>query len=77
MVGVGAQDNLALAKDFLADTGISSATMLWSDSFDSWRHYEINNNSDMWLLDANGNRVGERFYKFDENYVEELLDTLA
>jgi len=33
---LGTQDDLALAQEFVASTGISSFPMLWDESFDSW-----------------------------------------
>ncbi len=64
------------AKRFVSDTG-TTFTMLWDPTFESWRHYGVQRNSDLWLLDPNGDRVGERFYRLDESYVEELLSGLA
>ena len=51
--------------------------MLWDSTYESWRHYGVQRNSDFWLLDSNGNRVGKRFYRLDKTYVEELLAGLA
>ena len=67
---------MALAQSFVTGTG-TTFTMLWDSTSESWRHYGVQRNSDLWLLDPNGNRVGERFYRLDENYVEELLAGLA
>ena len=77
MVGVGAQDDLELAEQFIERTGIESFTMLWDPSFESWRHYEIRINSEVWLLDTNGNRVGQKFFALDEGYIDELLAQMA
>ena len=33
---MGTQDDLGLAQEFVASTGISSFQMLWDESFDSW-----------------------------------------
>ena len=60
----------------MSDTGVTF-TMLWDSTFESWRHYSIQRNSENWLLDSSGNRVGERFYRLDTGYVEELLAGLA
>lgn len=72
MVGIGAQDDLAFAERFVAQTG-TTFTMLWDPTFDSWGHYGIRSNSDSWMLDRSGNRLGERFNGLDEDYVEEVL----
>ena len=60
----------------MANTG-TTFTMLWDPTFESWSHYGVQRNSDLWLLDPSGNRVGERFYRLDTGYVEELLAGLA
>ena len=67
---------MGYAKRFVDSTG-TTFTMLWDSTYQSWRHYGVQRNSDLWLLDPSGNRVGERFYKLDKNYVEELLAGLA
>ena len=67
---------MAYAKRFVDSTGITF-TMLWDSTFESWRHYGVQRNSDHWLLDPSGNRVGNRFNRFNEGYVEELLAGLA
>ena len=36
MVGLGTQDDLNLARAFVADTGMSTVRMLWDETFDSW-----------------------------------------
>ena len=76
VIGVGAQDDLEYAKRFLDATGVSF-TMLWSDSFDSWRHYGVQRNSDFWLIDPEGNRVGDSSRPYDQRAAEEMLDGLA
>ncbi len=66
VIGLGAQDDLELARDFIAKTGTRSFPMVWDKSFDSWRHYGIQINSQTWLLDRFGNRVGAKRFGFDE-----------
>lgn len=36
VVGLGTQDDLALARDFVERTGTASFPMLWDETFDSW-----------------------------------------
>ena len=60
----------------MTNTG-TTFTMLWDPTFESWNHYGVQRNSDLWLLDPSGNRVGDRFYRLDIGYVEELLSGLA
>ncbi len=65
-----------MAADFVAATGVTFP-MLWDPTLESWRRYGIQRNSDFWLLDGNGNQIGERFYRLDVSYIEELLATAA
>ena len=69
MIGLGAQDNLELARDFIAKTGTRSFPMVWDKSLESWRHYGIQINSETWLLDRYGNRAGPKRFGFDDNKV--------
>ena len=63
---MGSQDNLALAKDFIDRTGTKSFTMVWEQGGSSWRHYGIRLNSETWLLDKNGNRIGKKMFGLDQ-----------
>ena len=65
MVGLGAQDDFAYAQDFVEKTGIASFRMVWDSSFASWRHYGITINSETWLIDTNGNRMGKKMFGLD------------
>ena len=47
--------------------------MLWSDTFEAWRHYSVVTSSDFWLLDSSGNRVGDAPAPYDPALVEQLL----
>ena len=72
IVGIGTFDDLAYAERFVDDAN-TTFTMLWSPSSESWRHYNVNNNSYMWLLDAQGNRIGENAQPYSTSTVEEFL----
>ncbi|MDE0654440.1 MAG: hypothetical protein OXI26_12400 [bacterium] len=63
------------ARRFVADFGVTF-TMLWSDTFAVWRHYEVMTSSDFWLLDSTGNRVGDAPAAYDPVLVEQLLSGL-
>lgn len=54
MVGLGTQDDLDLAEDFVAATGTVSFPMLWDPSFESWQHYGITGQPAGLLLDPDG-----------------------
>lgn len=76
MIGLGAQDDLALARDFVAKTGIRSFSMVWDASFTTWRHYGIQVNSETWLLDKFGRRVGQKRFGLDESKILDAVRTL-
>ena len=76
VVGVGTQDDLDYARRFVDDTGITF-TMLWSDSAEAWHHYGVYSNSDFWLIDSVGDRVGDSPRPYDGALVEQLLNDLA
>ena len=40
VVGLGTQDGLDAAKDFVSDTGVTHQ-LVWDDSGESWRFFEI------------------------------------
>ncbi len=65
MIGLGSQDSLSLARDFIDRTGTKSFPMVWEQSGSTWRHYGIRLNSETCLLDKNGNRIGTKMYSLD------------
>ena len=73
MVGIGAKDDLAFAENFVARTG-TTFTMLWSDSIEPWRHFDVTSNSSVRVLDAGGNLADDSPGRFD---VGKLSDQLA
>jgi hypothetical protein len=75
-VGIGAQDDLGLAQDFVSDTGVTF-TMLWSESSDAWRHFAISTNSDFWLIDKDGNRIDNSATLYDESHIDAHLAALT
>ena len=54
VVGLGTQDDLALAEDFVARTGIVSFQMLWDESFDSWAELGVVSQPAWGLFSASG-----------------------
>lgn len=58
MVGLGTQDSLDEAHDFVAAYGLESVTMLWDPTFDSWIQLGINGQPAGMLLSADGTIMG-------------------
>ena len=75
-MGVGAQDHLAYAERFVSGTGVAF-TMLRTDSFASWNHFNIRMNSTVLLLDSGGYVIDDGPRHFDERRIEEQLADLA
>lgn len=76
VVGIGAQDDLAFAQDFVERTG-TTFTMLWSDSSESWSHFGVRRNSTVLLLDRSGNVVEGSAGSYDPDSLIEQLATLT
>ncbi len=57
VIGLGTQDDLRLARDFVAK-GKITFPMLWDDSFDSWRQLGIRSQPSAVLVAADGRELG-------------------
>jgi peroxiredoxin len=71
MVGLGTQDSLALARDFVARYG-TTFTMLWDESFRSWRALGVTGQPAAVLLDPGGREVQRWVGPFPEAEVLRL-----
>ncbi len=54
---MGAQDSFSLAQDFVARTGTASFPMVWDESFDTWRYYQVTGQPTAILVDAQGQPI--------------------
>ena len=59
MIGVGTQDDLNMANDFVADYGTVSFPMVWDPSFESWRELGIFGQPAGMLATADGTLIGQ------------------
>ena len=75
VIGLGAQDTLSYANDFIARTGTGNAgfTMVWDASFESWRALGIRSQPYWVLYDASGELVTSRPGATDFAAVEAAL----
>lgn len=71
MVGLGTQDSLAEARDFVKDYGVSFQ-MLWDSSFKSWREFGIAGQPAAVLLAPDGSLVKRWIGQFPEDEVVAL-----
>ena len=75
-MGIGAQDDFAYAERFVSQTG-TTFTMLWSDSNESWRHFDVGRNSSVRLLDSGGNLADDSPGGFDAASLSDRLASLT
>lgn len=59
MVGLGSQDGLDQAQEFVAAYALDAVTMLWDPSFESWIQLGINAQPAGMLLSADGMVIGQ------------------
>ena len=57
VVGLGTQDSLDDANDFVNDNGTQSFTMLWDESFETWLEIGITSQPSAVLLAADGTPI--------------------
>ena len=68
VVGIGSQDDLASAREFVASTG-TTFRMLWGEDVEAWRYFAVLRNSDVWLLDQDGNLIDNSATPFDDAHI--------
>ncbi len=71
---MGGSDTLGQAQGFTAAAG--PPHMLWSESYDAWRHYNAGN-PNLILLDGAGVNVVERVGQFNQSRLQDALDSLT
>ena len=74
---MGAQDDFDYALRFVADTGVTTPTMVWDPSFTTWRQYGINVNSSMILLNADLTEGTQPFNGFDSARQQWIINNLG
>lgn len=72
MVGLGTQDDLDAAREFVAAGGITF-TMLWDGTFASWDALGITGQPAAILYDGDGTVLGQWSGPLDESAVLDLL----
>lgn len=58
VVGIGTQDDLALAESFVSTYGVSTPQMLWDPGFESWQALQITGQPTWVLLSPGGEELG-------------------
>lgn len=77
VVGLGAQDSLEQAEDFVDEHGVKTPQMLYDASFASWEHFGINGQPAAILVDRDGVARELWFGPFDEDEVLTKARALA
>lgn len=77
VVGLGAQDDEQMARDFVAEHGLKTPRMLYDASFESWRALGINGQPAAVLFDRDGVAREAWFGAFPEDEVVDLARSLA
>ena len=74
LIGMGAQDSLGQAEDFVDDHDTRSFTMLWDGSFQSWQHFGVYSQPTAILLAPDGTIIEGWSGMFPEQTVLDLAD---
>ena len=77
VVGLGAQDSLGQAEDFVEEHGLKTPRMLYDTGFDSWSHFGVNGQPAAILFDPDGAAREGWFGPFDEDLVLEKARALT
>lgn len=70
---MGAQDDFERAQRFLNQTGVSTPTMVWDPSFETWSTFGVQANSQMLLMAGDFSDVSNLVYGFDETKQAQFL----
>ena len=76
MVGIGAFDDLELAKEFVASGGISTVRMLWTVGVDAWQAFGVASQPAWAVLTPAGETVDGAFGVIPEERILELLSEI-
>ena len=72
MIGLGTQDSLGEAEDFIDRYGTKSFTMLWDESFESWQVIGVRSQPTAVMLAPDGTPIAGWLGMFPEDEVLEL-----
>ena len=73
VIGLGAQDDFAYARNFLEDTDVATPAMLWDPSFDTWSSFGVRANSQMIVMSSDLEQGSNLIYGFDESQRDAIL----
>ena len=76
VVGIGAFDNLELAREFVANGGLSTPRMLWAEGVDAWQAFGVASQPAWAVLTPGGEIVDGAFGAIPEERVLELISEI-
>lgn len=76
MVGIGAFDDLELAKEFVSSGGLSTVRMLWTVGVDAWQAFGVSSQPAWAVLTQWGETVEGAFGAIPEERILELLSAI-
>lgn len=77
VIGLGAQDDFALARDFIDRGGLTTPDMLWDPSFSTWQTFGVTANSQMIVLSPDLSQGSTLIFGFDEAKREQILELVS
>ncbi len=77
VIGLGAQDDFALARDFIESGGLATPDMLWDPSFSTWQTFGVTANSQMIILSPDLQQGSALIYGFDDTQREQILELVS
>lgn len=75
IIGLGAQDDLEFARRFVdrTNTGGGEITMVWDETFETWRALGVRSQPYWLLYDADGELIASGPGAVDESVVQSVL----
>ena len=77
MIGLGTQDSLGEAEDFIDRYGTKSFTMLWDESFESWQVIGVRSQPTAVMVGPDGEPLGGWIGAIPEAEVLEIAESYS
>jgi len=77
VIGLGAQDNFATARDFVDRGALMTPDMLWDPSFSTWQSFGVTANSQLIVLSPDLMQGSSLIYGFNETQRQAILELVG
>ena len=74
VIGMGAQDTLGEAQEFIEITGATTPTMVWDPGFETWAYYGVTGQPTAVLVEPDGTPIQGWRGRFDLDEVLRLAE---